>query len=76
MGSTLRARHWQYVQRADWLMARSALAAKMGPAEHDDEFLADKVVTARFYGEHLLPQANGLIPTIKGGNALLAEARL
>lgn len=59
-----------------WLMARSALAAKTGPAEHDDDFLVDKVVTARFYGEHLLPQANGLIPTIKGGNTLLAEARL
>ena len=41
-----------------------------------DEFLADKVVTARFYGEHLLPQANGLTPTIKGGNSLLSKARL
>lgn len=59
-----------------WLMARAAIAAKAGPAEYDQEFLDDKVITARFYGEHLLPQANGLIPTIKGGSELLAEARL
>jgi len=59
-----------------WLMARSALAAKAAPPEYDAEFLDDKVVTARFYGEHLLPQANGLIATIKGSNALLANAKL
>ena len=59
-----------------WLMARSAIAAKAQPAEHDAEFLADKVVTARFYGEHLLPQANGLVATIQGGSALLVDARL
>ena len=59
-----------------WLMARSAIAAKEGPAEHDSEFLEDKVVTARFYGEHLLPQANGLVATIKGGSSLLADAKL
>ncbi|MFV1963399.1 MAG: acyl-CoA dehydrogenase C-terminal domain-containing protein, partial [Acidimicrobiia bacterium] len=61
---------------AGWLMARSAIAAKGRPAEHDDDFVAGKVVTARFYGEHLLPQANGLIPTIKAGNKLLADAQL
>jgi alkylation response protein AidB-like acyl-CoA dehydrogenase len=58
-----------------WLMAKSAVAAKASPREHDSDFLENKVVTARFYGEHLLPQANGLIPTIKAGNKLLAEAR-
>ena len=57
-----------------WLMAKSAVAAKAAPPEHDEDFLNDKVVTARFYGEHLLPQGNGLIATIKGGNSLLAEA--
>ncbi len=61
---------------AGWLMARSAIAAKGRPAELDDDFVAGKVVTARFYGEHLLPQANGLIPTIKAGNKLLADAQL
>ena len=59
-----------------WLMAKSAVAAKTVPPGYDESFLADKVVTARFYGEHLLPQANGLIATIKGGNALLADAQL
>jgi hypothetical protein len=59
-----------------WLMARSAVAAKQAPNEFDSALLEDKVITARFYGEHLLPQANGLIATIKGGNALLESARL
>jgi alkylation response protein AidB-like acyl-CoA dehydrogenase len=57
-----------------WLMARSAVAAKRAPADVDPGFLSDKVNTARFYNEHLLPQANGLTPTVKGGNDLLSEA--
>ncbi|MBW3666348.1 MAG: acyl-CoA dehydrogenase C-terminal domain-containing protein, partial [Actinobacteria bacterium] len=57
-----------------WLMARSAIAAKREPAEAEPSFLADKVNTARFYNEHLLPQANGLIATVKGGNDLLEQA--
>jgi 3-(methylthio)propanoyl-CoA dehydrogenase len=59
-----------------WLMAVSAVAAKQQPADYSEEFLADKVTTARFYGEHLLPRANGLVATIKAGNGLLAEANL
>ena len=59
-----------------WLMAVSALKAKLRPTEHSSEFLDQKVVTARFYGEHLLPRAGGLVATIKGGNQLLAEADL
>jgi alkylation response protein AidB-like acyl-CoA dehydrogenase len=59
-----------------WLMARVAVAAKTAPADYDPGFLANKVTTARFYGEHLLPQANGLIATVKAGNSLLAEANL
>jgi alkylation response protein AidB-like acyl-CoA dehydrogenase len=59
-----------------WLMARSALAAKAGPSDHTPEFLAEKVNTARFYGEHLLPRANGLVATVTAGNDLLASATL
>ena len=59
-----------------WLSAVAAVSAKGGLADFASEFLADKVNTARFYGEHLLPRANGLIPTIKGGADLLTNARL
>jgi hypothetical protein len=57
-----------------WLMAISAVEARRWPSDHTPEFLEQKVNTARFYGEHILPRANGLVATIKGGNALLAEA--
>ncbi|MFP4074094.1 MAG: acyl-CoA dehydrogenase, partial [Actinomycetota bacterium] len=59
-----------------WLMAVSAVEAKKEPADYSDDFLTQKVNTARFYGEHLLGKANGLIATIKAGNDLLAEADL
>ena len=59
-----------------WLMARSALAAKAAPSDHTPEFLAEKINTARFYGEHLLPRANGLVATVTAGNHLLASANL
>ncbi|MGH8951691.1 MAG: acyl-CoA dehydrogenase [Acidimicrobiia bacterium] len=54
-----------------WLMARSAVAAVGAPPEFEQSFLAEKVATARFYGEQLLPTANGLVPAVKGGSALL-----
>lgn len=60
---------------AGWLMARSALAA-LDSAEEDSGFLDDKVTTARFYGEHLLPRARGLVSSIKGGAELLERAVL
>jgi len=59
-----------------WLMAISAVEAKKEPADFSPEFLNQKINTARFYGEHLLPQANGLVATIKAGNDLLAGADL
>jgi len=54
-----------------WLMARSAVAALGEPPEFGPSFLAEKVATARFYGEQLLPTANGLVPAVKGGAAWL-----
>jgi alkylation response protein AidB-like acyl-CoA dehydrogenase len=59
-----------------WLMAISAVAAKKEPADFSPGFLAQKINTARFYGEHLLPRANGLVATVKAGNSLLAKADL
>ena len=59
-----------------WLMAVSAVEARKEPADYSRGFLAQKVNTARFYGEHLLPRANGLVATVKAGNALLAAADL
>ena len=53
-----------------WLMARSALAARQllrnasGP---DAVFLQDKISTALFYTDQLLPQAAGLLPAVTAG---------
>jgi len=57
-----------------WLMARSAVAALEGAADFDAGFLADKVNTACFYGEQLLPMANGLSPAVTGGAGRLTDA--
>ena len=57
-----------------WLLARSAVEALKEPAGYDAEFLKEKVVTSRFYGEQLLPQAGGLVPAVKGGIDLLEQA--
>ena len=52
-----------------WLLARSALVAlRTGDS--------DKVVTARFYCEQLLPQAAGLLPAVTAGAADLRAAAL
>jgi alkylation response protein AidB-like acyl-CoA dehydrogenase len=59
---------------AGWLMARSAVAA-LNTADQS-VFIKDKVTTARFYGERILPRAKGLLPAIKGGVALLDDAVL
>ena len=57
-----------------WLMARAAVSALANPPEFDPAFLSEKVTTARFYGEQLLPTANGLIPSVRGGIELLDRA--
>lgn len=58
-----------------WLMARAAVAA-LEERDIEDEFSSQKVITARFYGEQLLPQAGGLISAVEGGASLLDQAVL
>ena len=55
-----------------WLMVRSARAAleRMGTGQ-DDRWLGQKVATARFYCENLLPQATSLESAACGGSGLL-----
>ena len=59
-----------------WLMARAALAAHHKSANGGDRsFLEAKIVTARFYAEHVLPRAHALLPEItEGSGSVLALA--
>ena len=53
-----------------WLLARSALAASRrlrNASGSGAVFLKDKIGTARFYAEQLLPQAAGLLPAVTAG---------
>jgi alkylation response protein AidB-like acyl-CoA dehydrogenase len=58
-----------------WLMARAGLAAhrRAAAANGDAGFLEAKLITARFYAEHALPQARALLARITdGGESVLA----
>ena len=52
-----------------WLMARAALIAetKLSAGAGDAEFYRAKIATARFYAEHILPQAGGLASEVVNG---------
>ena len=54
-----------------WLMARAALIARerLAVSGADREFFEAKLATARFYLEHLLPQAAALSQTVTAGAA-------
>jgi hypothetical protein len=54
-----------------WIMARAAnLAhARLSEVQGDSTFLTGKLTTARFYCEHILPQARGLGDTVMNGSA-------
>ena len=54
-----------------WMMVRAALIAqeRRGAPGADREFLDAKLATARFYLEHLLPQAGALAQTVTAGAA-------
>ncbi|QCP50546.1 acyl-CoA dehydrogenase [Trinickia violacea] len=59
-----------------WQMARALLAAEANEAS-DPSFYSAKMATARFYAEHVLPQAGAFeasIVSAKGGEGVLALA--
>jgi acyl-CoA dehydrogenase len=54
-----------------WQMARAALASerKLGSKEQDKSFYEAKIITARFYSDHVLVQAPSLRDTVVNGSA-------
>ncbi len=53
-----------------WQMARAALAARADiAAGNADPFLPAKIVTTRFYADHVLSAASGLCETVVSGGA-------
>ena len=53
---------------AGWQMARALLAAEKLAAEGDDvPFMQAKIVTARFYAEHIMAKVPGLRDSIVDG---------
>ena len=53
-----------------WVMGLSALKAEelLQAGAGDASFLTAKLVTARFYFEHLLPRAGACLVTMKAGS--------
>ncbi|MBB3104909.1 acyl-CoA dehydrogenase C-terminal domain-containing protein [Azomonas macrocytogenes] len=54
-----------------WLLGKSALRAQalLNAGGGDARFLNAKLVTSRFYAEHLLPRTGALLAAIKAGSA-------
>jgi hypothetical protein len=54
---------------AGWLMAQQGLVAKrlVEAGAADADVAQVKLVTARFFAEHLLPQVHGLVAPVKAG---------
>ena len=62
---------------AGWQMARALLVAEQRLAEGSDvEFMRAKIVTARFYADHILSRAPGLRDSIVEGAAGVTEMAL
>ena len=62
---------------AGWQMARALLVAEQRLAEGSDvEFMRAKIVTARFYADHILSRAPGLRDSIVEGAAAVTEMAL
>jgi hypothetical protein len=51
-----------------WLMCRAALAARTSDAGEPAEFLDEKVATAAFYADHVLPTVRGLLGSVTAGS--------
>ena len=52
-----------------WLMGRSAIAAQKAiEAGNTDGFYRNKIKTAVFFAEHILPRSEGLLVTVKAGS--------
>jgi alkylation response protein AidB-like acyl-CoA dehydrogenase len=64
------------ITAAGWMMARSAHAAatQLAAGEGDGDFLRGKRVTARFFADHVMTQAQGLEAAITGGAASVLAA--
>jgi alkylation response protein AidB-like acyl-CoA dehydrogenase len=58
-----------------WLLAQGAIAAKadLDAGQGDASFLKAKIVTARFYGEHILPRASSLKAAATAGGATVMD---
>jgi alkylation response protein AidB-like acyl-CoA dehydrogenase len=58
-----------------WLLVKSAdvAARKLAAGDADRDFLAGKIVSARFYAEQVLPQALGLARVVTGGAGSVVE---
>jgi alkylation response protein AidB-like acyl-CoA dehydrogenase len=63
------------VMTCGWLMARQGriAAAMLASGEGDPTFLKAKTVTARYYLEHLVPEALGKAAAVRAGASLLFE---
>jgi hypothetical protein len=59
-----------------WLLTKSAAIAarKLGESGADVDFLRGKLVSARFYAGHVLPQAHALARVVGAGAASVLEA--
>jgi alkylation response protein AidB-like acyl-CoA dehydrogenase len=61
-----------------WVHARAAIAATgaLAAGRGDAEFLRGRLATARFYGDHLLPEATALVRPATAGSGPLFAATL
>ena len=58
-----------------WQMALAALAITNGAASDDRAFADAKLMTARFYGQHIMPRAHGYaMAAMAGADTVMALA--